>query len=457
MDGPTKGLQTITLLSQDARLKGRPKLCSDCGFCDTALRPLMAHSCVFVQNRAEELERRFHGRTREGGDELLFGVFRSMLVARMSPPNPGAQWSGATTRLAALLLERGLVEGVITTRAVEGTRFAPQPFLARTPEEVIDSAGNKPCLAPGLSLLDEVRASGVKRLAVIGVGCQVHALRAAQDELGLEELYVIGIPCSDNVAYPDLTRFLELISRSPATVAHYEFMQDFSVHLRHDDGRVERVNFIDIPMAELGDIFPSACLSCFDYANGLADITLGYMGAPLGWQWILARNERGEELLNLLRPYLETDALSARGDRRAGVARYVGMLAKPPKRPPAPVRKLIATLMRRRGPRGLEFARSVIEMKLLRNLQHVRTRFARMERRVVPEYVYTALAPYEEAYAEAFGRSILPDQETRKEGGARRETREGETRDARGGDPRRETRDATAGEGTTEAQLQNQN
>lgn len=414
MDGPTKGLQTITLLSQDARLKGRPKLCSDCGFCDTALRPLMAASCVFVENHSTELEQRYHGRARETPDELLFGVHRTMIAARLRAPNPRAQWSGATTKLAALLLEQGLVEAVLTTRAVAGTRFAPEPFLARTPAEVIGSAGNKPCLSPGLSLIDQVRASGVRRLAVIGVGCQVHALRAAQAELGLDELYVIGIPCSDNVAYPDLTHFLELISRSPATVAHYEFMQDFSVHLRHDDGRVERVNFIDIPMAELGDVFPSACLSCFDYANGLADITIGYMGARLGWQWILARNERGERLLELLRPHLELGELGARGDRRGGVARYIGMLAKPPARPPAPLRKLIAALMRRRGPRGLEFARSVIEMKLLRNLQHVRARFGRMERRVVPGHVYAALEQYREPYERAFGQPLKPKDFTTK-------------------------------------------
>ena len=79
--GPTKGLQTITLLSQDARLRGRPKLCSDCGFCDTTLRPLMAQSCVFVQNRTAELEQQVHGRQRATSDELLFGVYRTMVAA----------------------------------------------------------------------------------------------------------------------------------------------------------------------------------------------------------------------------------------------------------------------------------------------------------------------------------------------------------------------------------------
>ncbi|HMP41065.1 MAG TPA: Coenzyme F420 hydrogenase/dehydrogenase, beta subunit C-terminal domain [Roseiflexaceae bacterium] len=394
MDGPTKGLQTITLLSQDVRLKGRPKLCSDCGFCDTTLRPQMAQSCVFVENRVTTLEQQIHGRTRGSGDELLFGVYREMLAARLRTPTPHAQWSGMTTRLAALLLERGLVDAVITTRAVAGTRFAPQPFLARSAAEVMASAGNKPCLSPGLSLIDEVRQAGISRLAVIGVGCQVHALRAAQASLGMNELYVIGIPCSDNVAYPDLERFLQLISRSPQTVAHYEFMQDFSVHLRHDDGQIEKVDFIDIPMDELGDIFPSACLACFDYPNTLADLTIGYMGAPFGWQWVLVRNQRGAVLLDLLRPELEIGELASHGERQAGVARYAAMLRQPPRRPPGIIRRLIAALMRRRGPRGLEFARSVIEMKLLRNLAYVRNHFGRMERRVVPPHVYAAIGQY---------------------------------------------------------------
>lgn len=167
MDGPTKGLQTITLLSQDTRLKGRPKLCSDCGFCDSSMRPLMAQSCVFVENRTADIERHIHGRARQTPDEQLFGVYRQMLAARLRPANPQAQWSGLVTRLGALLLERGLADAVLTTRAVPGTRFAPQPFLARTPAEVLASAGNKPCLAPGLSLLDDVRASGVQRLAIV--------------------------------------------------------------------------------------------------------------------------------------------------------------------------------------------------------------------------------------------------------------------------------------------------
>jgi len=412
--GPSKGLRQSTLLSRDARLAGRPNLCSDCGLCDTWLKPDMAQACVFVRNRSEEIEWRLFGRNRRDGDELQFGVFQQMLAARLRQPVAGAQWSGMVTTLAARLLERGEVDAVITVGTVPGTRFAPQPILARTPAEVRATAGNKPCLAPSLGLLDTVRAAGVRRLAVIGTGCQVHMLRAAEDKLGLERLDVIGIPCSDNVTYPDLTHFLTQVSRSPDTIVHYEFMQDYSLHMRHEDGTTERLNYIDFPMDKLEDIFPSACLSCFDYANTLADITIGYMGARLGWQWVLVRTDRGAALLELLRDDLETTKLTSAGDRSRGVPRFIQMLANPPGKPPKPVRRLIAWLQRNRGPRGLEFARAIIDMKLLRNLHHVRSRFRRFEPRIVPTFVYRALAPYDEANRDALGEGVWPPTTSRR-------------------------------------------
>lgn len=408
--GPSKGLDTISLLSSDERLKGRPRLCSDCGLCDSALSDLMSKSCVFVRNQTEEIEQRLHGRNRRPDDELRFGIHRAQYAARMRRPNPHAQWSGMVTTLGARLLEQGKVEAVITTAAAPGTRFKAQPVLARTPAEVLATAGNKPCLSANLSLLDAVREQGIKRLAFIGTSCQVHMLRAVEAELGLERLYIIGIPCSDNVSYPDLEYFLTQISRSPETVVHHEFMQDFSLWLRHEDGQIEQVNYVDFPMDKLHGVFPSACLSCFDYPNSLCDLTIGYMGAELGWQWVLLRTDTGEELLEMLRPDLEFTELTQSGDRTRGMPRFIERLTHPPgaKRPPYLIRKLVVYLQRKKGPKGLEFARAIIEMKLLRNLNYVRSKFARVESRVVPYHVLQTLEPYAPIYDKTFDRPLLP-------------------------------------------------
>ncbi len=132
------------------------------------------------------------------------------------------------------------------------------------------------------------------------------------------------------------------------------------------------------------------------------------MGAPLGWQWVLARTERGSRLLDLVRPDLDTTPLTESGDRRRGMPRFIQMLARRPGRPPKPIRALIAYLQRKRGPKGLEFARAIIEMKLLRNLTHVREKHAASETRVVPYHVYEALDPYAQDYARVLGRPLAP-------------------------------------------------
>jgi coenzyme F420 hydrogenase subunit beta len=48
--------------------------------------------------------------------------------------------------------------------------------------------------APMLALLKPARARGFRRLAIIGIPCQVYALRALEAELGFERLYVIAPP-----------------------------------------------------------------------------------------------------------------------------------------------------------------------------------------------------------------------------------------------------------------------
>jgi coenzyme F420 hydrogenase subunit beta len=114
---------------------------------------------------------------------------------------------------------------------------------------------NKPTLSPNLEVLEQLPGSGIRRLLAIGVGCQVQALRAVQASLPLDQLYVLGLPCVDNVSRAGLQTFLESASASPSTVVHYEFMQDFRIHFRHSDGHSETVPFFGLDTPALKDVF----------------------------------------------------------------------------------------------------------------------------------------------------------------------------------------------------------
>ncbi|BAZ69560.1 MAG: Coenzyme F420 hydrogenase/dehydrogenase, beta subunit C-terminal domain [Pelatocladus maniniholoensis HA4357-MV3] len=371
------------------------ELCSECGLCDTYYVHYVKEACAFINQQIDELEAQTHKRSRnlDNSDELYFGVHQDMMAARKQQPIPGAQWTGIVSTIAIEMLNRGMVEGVVCVQNTKEDRFGPMPVIARTPEEILAARVNKPTLSPNLSVLEQVEKSGMKRLLVIGVGCQIQALRAVEKKLGLEKLYVLGTPCVDNVTRAGLQKFLETTSRSPDTVVHYEFMQDFRVHFKHEDGSTETVPFFGLKTNQLKDVFASSCMSCFDYVNSLADLVVGYMGAPFGWQWIVVRNERGKEMLELVKDQLETQPVMSQGDRTAAVQQSIPAYDKAVTLPMWAA-KLMGVVIEKIGPKGLEYARFSIDSHFTRNYLYVKRNHPGKLAAHVPEFAKRIVGRY---------------------------------------------------------------
>ncbi|MBD2434162.1 MULTISPECIES: Coenzyme F420 hydrogenase/dehydrogenase, beta subunit C-terminal domain [Fischerella] len=371
------------------------ELCSECGLCDTYYIHYVKQACAFINQQIDELEAQTHTRSRDldNADELYFGVHQNMIAARKQQPIPGAQWTGIVSTIAIEMLNLGMVEGVVCVQNTKEDRFGPMPVIARTPEEILAARVNKPTLSPNLSVLEQVEKSGMKRLLVIGVGCQIQALRAVEKKLGLEKLYVLGTPCVDNVTRAGLQKFLETTSRSPETVVHYEFMQDFRVHFKHEDGSTETVPFFGLKTNQLKDVFAPSCMSCFDYVNSLADLVVGYMGAPFGWQWIVVRNERGREMLELVKDQLETQPVMSKGDRIAAVQQSIPAYDKGVTLPMWAA-KLMGVVIEKIGPKGLEYARFSIDSHFTRNYLYVKRNHPEKLEEHVPEYAKRIVGQY---------------------------------------------------------------
>lgn len=371
-------------------------LCSECGLCDTYYIHYVKEACAFLNEQIAELEAQAHGQSRDldREDDLYFGVHQEMMAARKKDPIAGAQWTGIVSAIACEMLTQGKVEGVVCVQNTPEDRFQPMPIIARTPEEVLAARVNKPTLSPNLSILEEVEQSGFKRLLVIGVGCQIQALRAVQDKIGLEKLYVLGTPCVDNVTREGLQKFLETTSQSPETVVHYEFMQDFRVHFKHEDGSIEKVPFFGLNTKELKDVFAPSCMSCFDYVNSLADLVVGYMGAPFGYQWIVVRNDTGKEMLDLVQEQLETQAVSSKGNRKAAVQQSIPAYDQGVTLPMWAA-KLMGVVIEKVGPKGLEYARFSIDSHFTRNYLYVKRNYPDHLEEHVPEYAKRIVEQYE--------------------------------------------------------------
>lgn len=371
------------------------ELCSECGLCDTYYIHYVKEACAFLNQQIAELEEEAHGRSRnlENENDWYFGVHQDMMAARKKQPIDGAQWTGIVSTIACEMLTRGLVEGVVCVQNSPEDRFQPMPIVARTPEEILAARVNKPTLSPNLSVLEQVAKSGMKRLLVIGVGCQIQALRTVERELGLEKLYVLGTPCVDNVTRAGLQKFLETTSKSPDTVVHYEFMQDFRVHFKHEDGSIEKVPFFGLKTDRLKDVFAPSCMSCFDYVNSLADLVVGYMGAPFGWQWIVVRNDTGQEMLDLVRDKLDTQPVMSQGDRKQAVQQSIPAYDKAVTLPMWAA-KLMGVVIEKVGPKGLEYARFSIDSHFTRNYLYVKRNYPEKLEAHVPEYAKRIVGQY---------------------------------------------------------------
>jgi 3,8-divinyl protochlorophyllide a 8-vinyl-reductase (ferredoxin) len=371
------------------------ELCSECGLCDTYYIHYVKEACAFINQQIGELEAETHRRSRhlENPDELYFGVHQDMIAARKQQPIEGAQWTGIVSSIAIEMLNRGLVEGVVCVQNTKEDRFQPMPIIARTPEEILAARVNKPTLSPNLSVLEQIEQSGMKRLLVIGVGCQIQALRAVEKQLGLEKLYVLGTPCVDNVNRAGLQKFLETTSRSPDTVVHYEFMQDFRVHFKHEDGSSETVPFFGLKTNQLKDVFAPSCMSCFDYVNSLADLVVGYMGAPFGWQWIVVRNDTGKEMLDLVKDQLDTQPVTSKGNRKEAVQQSIPAYDKGVTLPMWAA-KLMGVVIERIGPKGLEYARFSIDSHFTRNYLYVKRNYPEKLEAHVPEFAKRIVGQY---------------------------------------------------------------
>lgn len=376
------------------------KLCTDCGVSRLQDPSACGTACQFIKPDYPGAESRVHGRAASAeGDEAFFGVMHAMHRATLRVPRKGAQWSGLTTRLAERLLETGTVDAILCVVPDPDDRWKPVPALITEPAGMERARGMRMGYAPLLALLETAAAAGHRRLGVIGIPCQIYALRALERRLGFDAIYVIGTPCSDNTTTENFHHFLSRLSDRPDTISYLEFRADYHVELRFDDGRKQLIPFLKLPLSDLpSDFFPLTCRTCVDYTNRLADITVGYMGGE-GQQWVIVRNARGAAMLDAIGGEVALSQPGDKGKRQGAVRGFVANTERaagglPLRRMPNWLRPVMAFLMPRLGPKGLEFARARVEMKAAETVLHLRRQAPARMKSMIPDHVWRLAAPY---------------------------------------------------------------
>jgi coenzyme F420-reducing hydrogenase beta subunit len=264
-------------------------------------------------------------------EEARFGVLQEPMFLARGIGIRDAQWTGCVTAICQTMLEEGLVDAVVCIAAdADGGWSSPLPIVAKTVEEVMRGRGVKPSLAPSLQVLDRIKGDpSIRKLLFCGVGCAVQAFRAVEGDLNLEKVYVLGTNCVDNSPTPNAAReFVRNgVKVESDNVKGYEFMQDFRVHVKTGDTYTKTPYFV-LPGTIAEASIATSCLACFDYTNGLVDVVVGYMGAPLdgsdrmdeALQTITIRNDNGA---TMLRAAMVRNRLQRYNHQKVGFGKYV--------------------------------------------------------------------------------------------------------------------------------------
>jgi coenzyme F420-reducing hydrogenase beta subunit len=405
--------------------------CSKCGLCESSFVMNVTDACAFLgpgMARIDDLEETVHGRRRNlsdmlwpsnvtkpatirhashpsslpsSCDEARFGVLHQPIQLAKGNRIDNAQWTGVVTSIALSMLEAKQVDAVVcianNDNDDEDVSWASaEPILARTAEDVLRGRGVKPALAPSLRVLDDIQKDpSVRRILFCGVGCAVQAFRAVQSDLRyVEQVYVLGTNCADNSPTPKAARtFLRegvQIDTNKESIKGYEFMQDFKVHVKTRDSYIT-MPYFSLPATIAEQSIAMSCRACFDYTNALADVVVGYMGAPLtrdarmdeSFQTLTIRNERGARMIQTAvdasRLVLGDVATGAGSHERlasatiASDALVAAMVDQPVPEIGMPrwIGEFMAFGMRTFGPKGISFARYSIDYHVLRNYLHI--------------------------------------------------------------------------------------
>jgi coenzyme F420 hydrogenase subunit beta len=288
--------------------------CAACGACLSLCpylrswkgRAVKLHDCDLSEGRCfsfcprtevdlDALHRLVFGK---GYDEIETGLVRRVVMARAidSKFAKRAQNGGVVSALIALALEEGMIQAAILTE--RDAKLLPQGRIAKTRNEVVSCAGSSYVTGYTLEALNRGPWQGEERIGVVGLPCQVLALacmkasplekRTPVDRVDL----VVGLFCTWALDYRPFTGFLmERFGDKPIEKLDITPPPERLLNVTVGD------QLHQIPLEEIRAFIRPSCLVCLDMTSELSDLSVGTVEGEEGWNTVIVRTARGEDLL----------------------------------------------------------------------------------------------------------------------------------------------------------------
>lgn len=240
-------------------------------------------------------------------DKSVFGKARAdyslgpyisieMAQARDSEIRCRAQYGGVVSALIKYALDIGEISNAVLTRPFDAAMM-PATLVVEESNQMAECAGSNYVSSATLAKMNEAAKQGKDSLGLVGIPCQVIALRKMQfskHDTGAKGVkLVIGLFCTWALSYKDFSEFLK--------------------------GKVDlsKVKRIDIPpppanimivetsagevkfsLDEVRKFIRPTCGVCYDMTSEFADISVGMVEGIEDWNTLIVRTPAGKKFID---------------------------------------------------------------------------------------------------------------------------------------------------------------
>jgi coenzyme F420 hydrogenase subunit beta len=285
---------------------------------------LCTRACPRFRNWEGEIDTKLFARERT--DDEVYGI-GDVLLARATDPSvvENGQDGSFVSALLIYALEHDVIDAALVSGLEgDGSTWRAEPRVARTRQEVLDTAKSRYTYSTNLLAYCEAVEQGAERVAVVGMGCMASApgVMAARKagKIARRLSLTIGLLCSktfDDAIFEELFEAKYDIRR--ADIKKMNIKGVFQIWTFDDV-------LHEVSLQEAHAWTREGCTRCPDFAAEHADIFTGGIGAFREWTLVIVRTDKGRELMSALK---ENGLIETRpGDDDPGAVALLHRLAQ---------------------------------------------------------------------------------------------------------------------------------
>jgi coenzyme F420 hydrogenase subunit beta len=260
---------------------------------------MCTRACPRFRNWESEIDvQRF---ARERTDDEVWGV-GDVLLARASDESlvDNGQDGGFVSALLIYALEHDIIDAALVSGLEgDGSTWRAKPVVARTKEDVLETAKSRYTYCANLLAYNEAVEGGAERIGLVGMGCMASAPGAMQarkaGKVARRLSLTIGLLCSktfDDSIFEELFEAKYNIKRADITKMNIKGV----FQLWTKDG-----GYYEVPLKEAQAYTREGCTHCPDFAAEHADLSTGGIGAFGDWTLVIVRTDLGRELMSAMK------------------------------------------------------------------------------------------------------------------------------------------------------------